>query len=112
VNSVPRRNLPWGTALTANVNVRIVEKDRGLVHDVGTHPDDMSPYGVLDLAGSVTEWTDTPVIGTTGARVIRGGNFKEIIGLLDLADSVAIENVRAESWADFGLGVRCVSDVE
>ena len=39
----------------------------------GKYPDDRSPYGVLDMAGNVSEWTST--VDQSGNPVIRGGNF-------------------------------------
>jgi serine/threonine-protein kinase len=50
---------------------------------VGSYPDGASPFGVLDMAGNVAEWTATdyqPYPGSTarqdeGNKVIRGGSF-------------------------------------
>jgi Sulfatase-modifying factor enzyme 1/Domain of unknown function (DUF4388) len=39
----------------------------------GQYPDDRSPYGVLDMAGNVSEWTSS--VDLSGNPVIRGGNF-------------------------------------
>jgi hypothetical protein len=39
----------------------------------GQYPDDRSPYGVLDMAGNVSEWTSS--VDQSGNPVIRGGNF-------------------------------------
>jgi formylglycine-generating enzyme required for sulfatase activity len=44
--------------------------------EVGTYAIDRSPFGVLDLGGSVTEWVaDTIEAGRPDARVLRGGNW-------------------------------------
>jgi hypothetical protein len=39
----------------------------------GKYPQDRSPYGVLDMAGNVSEWTSS--VDQSGNPVIRGGNF-------------------------------------
>jgi formylglycine-generating enzyme required for sulfatase activity len=39
----------------------------------GSFPDDKSPYGVLDMAGNVSEWTGS--IDKSGNPIVRGGNF-------------------------------------
>ncbi len=39
----------------------------------GKYPEDRSPYGVMDMAGNVSEWTSS--VDQSGNPVIRGGNF-------------------------------------
>jgi hypothetical protein len=39
----------------------------------GSSKEDRSPYGVLDMAGNVSEWTNS--VEPSGNPVIRGGNF-------------------------------------
>jgi Sulfatase-modifying factor enzyme 1/Domain of unknown function (DUF4388) len=39
----------------------------------GSFPGDKSPYGVLDMAGNVSEWTAS--IDKSGNPIVRGGNF-------------------------------------
>ncbi len=51
------------------------------VHEaVNEMPEDKSPYGVYDMAGNVSEWTDdivpSSVLQSVKVAVIRGGNFK------------------------------------
>jgi eukaryotic-like serine/threonine-protein kinase len=107
-NPSPRRNLPWAVAddlPRARLNDQRADRLRG-VADVGTHPGDVSPYGVLDLAGNAQEWTASrgPEAGT---RIVRGGGI-----VTDSLDSLlvymAIENRRPESSSgQFELGLRC-----
>jgi eukaryotic-like serine/threonine-protein kinase len=107
-NPYPRRNLPWGRLeRIPRVNIRLDAKaDEGAAADVGTHLDDISPYGVLDLAGNVMEWTDSSPV--PGVRIVRGGNWSDVVGISDLADFDAIQNERSETHQWFTLGFRCV----
>ena len=99
-NPYPRRNLPWG-APRAPAPAQL--KDQGRTAEVGTHPDDRSPYGVLDLAGNVVEWTST---AADSFRVVRGGNWSDITAA-ELVDYLAIQNSRPALQRSYGVGVRC-----
>ena len=74
--------------------------------------DDKSPYGVYDMAGNVSEWTDTVIPSSQDATqkvaVIRGANFQT------RSDEHAKLTYRvtqyAQDYRDFWLGFRCVSD--
>ncbi len=101
-NPSPRRNLPWGSALEPLppwvTRVRVAE--------VGEHPEDVSPYGVLDLAGNVTEWTSS-LSDAAGIRVVRGGNWEEAITGPSLVDFIALDNSRVQRYRRYSLGFRC-----
>jgi formylglycine-generating enzyme required for sulfatase activity len=108
-NPKPNRNLPWGgTEADAQARARLFEKygdGSSSTADVGTHLGDISPYGVLDLAGNAQEWTSSPV--ADGTRAVRGGcTLKECTD--QLIDEMAVENPRPESTSGlFELGMRC-----
>lgn len=52
------RQFPWGNTFDADLcNVR--ESARSGTTPVGMFPDGVSPYGLLDVAGNVWEWTRT-----------------------------------------------------
>jgi hypothetical protein len=112
-NPHPSRNFPWGTARdSARANLRGEADGFRGVAPVGTFPNGASPYGVLDLVGNVEEWTSTPKdpARLAGLRVIRGGDWDS-----DPAEDyhfLAYENQRLPRFFSFGLGVRCVQDVE
>jgi formylglycine-generating enzyme required for sulfatase activity len=106
-NPAPDRNFPWGTAEARRVNLA------SEVHHaarVGTFPDDESPYGVLDMAGNVQEWTDSRPADAAEHhdqfRITRGGNWDETAPG-ELVDYMAIENPRAVGYRGFTVGVRC-----
>ncbi len=111
-NPWPRRNLPWASSSGA---ARIGTPDDGPV-PVGSTPGDVSPYGVLDLAGNVQEWTATPEPATNAEaqalpvpqrfRVTRGGNWSDTTPEL-LVDFLAIENPRSPRQMNYYLGARC-----
>ena len=82
------RRYPWGNTppdgLQVNINFHV-----GDAAAVGTHPDDVSPYGVLDMGGNVLEWVadwyerghdaaaiPNPTGPVTGIqKVLRGGSW-------------------------------------
>src|SRR6185503_9526445 len=90
-NPMPRRNLPWGVG-DPRQRARL-DSAKG-VADVGTYPGDVSPYGVLDMAGNAQEWTDSRA--DDGIRIVRGGGTVKELGDA-LIDYMAIENIRPES---------------
>jgi Sulfatase-modifying factor enzyme 1/Domain of unknown function (DUF4388) len=69
----------------------------------GSYPGDRSPYGVLDMAGNVSEWTGS--VDQSGNPVVRGGNF----GNLSADVARRITNQRSLTLSD-RIGFRTVSD--
>jgi len=54
------RVFPWGNAMPTpelGVFVDMVKKQTTMIQPVGSHPKGASPYGCLDMAGNVMEWT-------------------------------------------------------
>jgi formylglycine-generating enzyme required for sulfatase activity len=76
---------PWGNSFRAGAtNSREAETDT--VQPVGSRPEDRSLFGILDLAGNVSEWTGSPYRPypgnshpekeyTSAQRVVRGGAY-------------------------------------
>jgi formylglycine-generating enzyme required for sulfatase activity/CheY-like chemotaxis protein len=110
---------PWGNtfALQANNSAAPQGVDRFSLaphfHEVVDQmPGDKSPYGVYDMAGNVSEWTDTLVPGSPGDSVmfavIRGANFKtnseEHVMLTHRITDYGPET------RDYWIGFRCASD--
>ena len=89
------RTYPWGEEITCNhANIRKYTGNSyyciGGTTAVGSYPDGVSPYGMLDMAGNVSEWVadwidekyydysplENPQGPSSGTfRVLRGGNF-------------------------------------
>jgi formylglycine-generating enzyme required for sulfatase activity/CheY-like chemotaxis protein len=68
---------------------------------------DRSPYGVMDMAGNVSEWTATVLAhGGLNYPVVRGGNF----GSADVEITRRVTSVSAYDAKD-RIGFRTVSDV-
>jgi len=66
------RTYPWGEGFDpGRANVR--ESGVGSTTPVGVYPDGASPYGLLDCAGNVWEWTATP--HDEDEMVLRGGSW-------------------------------------
>jgi eukaryotic-like serine/threonine-protein kinase len=108
VNPMPRRNLPWGEPVVpvpARINEPSRTQGQGTVA-VGSSRGDASPYGVLDLAGNVQEWTASVNEDSPGFRITRGGNWFDTTPEL-LVDMQALDNLRLEGSLYFYVGMRC-----
>jgi serine/threonine-protein kinase len=77
------RLYPYGNEWKPQVS-NAKEDGYGKARAVGSYPAGASPFGVLDMAGNVAEWTATdyqpypgsPAKPDEGNKVIRGGAFK------------------------------------
>lgn len=107
INRRARRNLPnGGPAEGADINVRKTASSLGSTA-VATALDDISTYGVRDLAGNVQEWTKTPSPDRTlGFVTTRGGNWENTTTSA-LVDYISIQNPRPIDTRDYALGFRC-----
>ena len=77
------RLYPWGNEWDASAvpppdNARVLIPPR----DVGTYPKGASPFGVLDMVGTVWQWTDEYVDDHTRAAILRGGSYFQPQGSL------------------------------
>lgn len=79
---------------------------------VGTEPKDKSPFGVLDMGGNVSEWTDATIKDHTHTlRIIRGGNCAALGCPYALWGRDA-EYDEISEWTEDPIGFRCVSDID
>jgi formylglycine-generating enzyme required for sulfatase activity len=65
---------PWGNEFDPHL---LNSHDAGpfATVPVGTFPDGASPYGMLDAAGQVFEWTSTPA--GTARHIVKGGSWDD-----------------------------------
>jgi formylglycine-generating enzyme required for sulfatase activity len=66
------RLYPWGNEFSAE-NCNTSESGPDGAHPVDAHPGGVSPYGVMDMAGNVWEWTATNYEDDEQWRVLKGG---------------------------------------
>jgi formylglycine-generating enzyme required for sulfatase activity len=113
------RTYPWGEEIDcnhANYNQCV-----GDTTAVGSYPDGASPYGALDMAGNVWEWTadwydgdyyaelvyDNPTGPDTGTyRVLRGGSWYDNVNLVRAAG----RNYNDPTNRNLNLGFRCAQE--
>lgn len=111
LNPMPRRPTPWGTLETTR-RANLLGDGDGFdgVAPAGSFLAGQGPYGHLDLAGNVGEWTATPVDGADrhGMRVIRGDSWADDPQLEGYVEP--FRNSRDPRYLSFDLGVRCAVD--
>jgi formylglycine-generating enzyme required for sulfatase activity len=109
---------PWGKTFQqyGNNSAPMPGQDLGSVpihtfQVVDQMPQDVSPFGVVGMAGNVSEWTDTIAPGSIEAEkvaVIRGANFKTND---ERFVALTYRNIsHPPNYRDFKVGFRCASD--
>ncbi len=111
------RLYPWGNTYNPSF-ANVKEANRGKALPVGKFPGGASPFGVMDLAGNVIEWTesdsfrypDSPAreADLKPGKIIRGGSFRASkIGAM-----VTTRFVLQQNEARPDLGFRCAKDAK
>ncbi|MCB9715873.1 MAG: SUMF1/EgtB/PvdO family nonheme iron enzyme [Myxococcales bacterium] len=104
------RPFPWGTRPpTSDLTCWRREDGKLGTCVAGERPLGPSRDGVLDLAGNVREWTDTPFEGRRSKRAVMGGSWRD-------SDPAALrvdrrQGLRARDGGDGDLGFRCAAAV-
>jgi formylglycine-generating enzyme required for sulfatase activity len=99
---------------------------KGWKAPVGSHPEDVSPYGAYDMAGNVREWTATAYQSYPGNttrtvqdagsfKIIRGGSYLTEAAFSRTAARLAVLPTvgprAADGWhSDYTYGFRCAGD--
>ena len=114
--------LPWGNEKTAgNANLKGSADGFAYAAPVGSFSQDRSPFGVLDLAGNLPEWTaDTYSLYPGNSvdlpeeershRVIRGGGFMMDVELARATNRASASPVIRDSKT-LQVGFRCAADL-
>lgn len=114
------RIYPWGNELPSEQLCWQGRKgaESELTCPVGSFPQGASPFGALDMAGNVAEWTSSEnrEAAGPGAFYVRGGGFQ--LDDLARADGPDTYDVRSDNPRSFGddsvlqdVGVRCAKDL-
>jgi formylglycine-generating enzyme len=118
---VDGRVYPWGNA-PAGKKTASGADGKEHTHPVGSFPDDQSPYGVMDMAGNVWEWTADWYDAYPGNgrlelefgrkyRVIRGGGAIDFYGIA--ATRRCADRARCVPYGTYdALGFRCVMEAK
>ncbi len=95
---------PWGDTFDAS---RLNSADAGPFDTVpvGQYPQGQSPYGVLDMAGQVFEWTTTPFTTTPLRYTVKGGSWDDYPGVT----RAAARHGRPAALKHILVGFRCVA---
>ena len=112
------RIFPWGDTTPSSQQANFRDSGNQDTVLVGTYPSAITPYGVLDMAGNVWEWTfdwfqsayydvsphENPIGPATGStRVMRGGSWHNSA---DGVRTVARASIKPEDTFNT-LGFRC-----
>lgn len=103
---VERRTFPWGDEWDSG-RIRDTRMTGIGLEPVGTHPAGATPDGILDLAGSVWEWTSTPS-GTGERRIFKGGSWMDRISAYFRSAAFSDD---VPDYSTIALGFRCARDV-
>lgn len=117
------RIYPWGDKYDVEkLNVKDWNKMKVERVNVGSFPDGTSPYGLLDMAGSVWEWTEDWYEAYPGSKIKGRADFGKIYKVIrggawngsgkDLARTNGRFTYRPDQAYHCFIGVRCVKDVK
>ncbi len=101
---VDGRAFPWGNAREATFCWnRDAQAGRPQPQVLGTCADDVSPYGLRDVAGGVTEWTASA--RDDDHRICRGGSWASTLRQCELACRLTTDPQRVFTYLGFRLAL-------
>jgi len=109
------QRFPWGTERRTDASCWNRPAGKTRTCPVGSFASDRSPFGVLDMAGNVAEWTESAYChfdGTScepGARVIKGASCDMA---LDLWLHSSYRDFVPEQQSGYNLGFRCARSAD
>ncbi len=114
------RVYPWGNLwLPANVSTPDQSRQMRGPDPVDAHPQGASPYGVMDMAGNVWQWTDEFFDEHTRTAILRGGEYYQPQGSIWYFpptyrnDEHGLLLLMAPGYdRSGGVGFRCVKDAK
>lgn len=75
------RLYPWGNNWNGSAMAAVDRgPSRGPLSDVKAHPQGASPFGVLDMDGNISQWTDEFADSHTRAAIVRGAAAYQPLG--------------------------------
>jgi formylglycine-generating enzyme required for sulfatase activity/tRNA A-37 threonylcarbamoyl transferase component Bud32/DNA-directed RNA polymerase subunit RPC12/RpoP len=102
------RTYPWGDEFLVDGAVPAVIEKRS-VEPVGTTPGDVSPFGVMDMGGNVSEWTTG---GNETSKISMGANYRTRAVSRDFlrreAEAAGNGGLQAGGNGQATVGFRCV----
>jgi serine/threonine protein kinase len=101
-----RRAFPWGNEWDST-RLRDVNATSIGLEPVGSHPSGATPDGIVDLAGSVWEWTST-TSGTGERRIFKGGSWMDRIPAYFRSAAFSDD---VPDYSSISLGFRCARDL-
>ncbi|RKZ35814.1 MAG: hypothetical protein DRQ37_05565 [Gammaproteobacteria bacterium] len=100
------RIFPWGNDFDPK---RLNSADAGPydTQPVGNIPAGASPYGILDMAGMVFEWTADDCAGEADKVLVKGGSWDDYPGVT----RAAARHCRARALKHILIGFRCAGEL-
>jgi serine/threonine-protein kinase len=87
---VDGRLYPWGNHFDASFcNMRESSRGKPMPVPVGSFPVDRSPYGLMDVAGNICEWTSTWEDQSQTARILQGASYNSVAPMCRLDSQMA-----------------------